>query len=284
MSDEEITRLWDPRAPLAGAESVEAIELRLETLRGPREAPPLELPPRTTKLTRPISSDHSQPSGLQPWAVALLIAAAIILVFVVTRDWTPYDATSNSVALAPDPAPHPVDEQASPGWRVERFEGDAMCNAPGVERAIVEGTPLVEGMPLDAGPASTLRLRNGDAIMELHPNSRIRQREDAIELAFGRMWIDLPRKADASLWTLRTAGATLRTEQARFVWFAHEPNSDSPHGPWLASEAIGLRVESGKVELATGSEQVIIEAGQDCHLAASDVAHEALGPVECARH
>lgn len=265
MTEEELMRLWDPRASAVGAEAVEDLELRVETLRGPRALPPLELPPRT-RDTSTVSSREAK----RLWAAALVIAAAVLLAFLGLRPWVEDGGGSPPVARAPQ-IPTPLGKDPPTGWRVEGFEGDAMCSGPGVEETVVRGVPLADDMPLDTGPDTTLRLRHGDAMIELHPNSRVRQRADAFELAHGRMWLDLPVRPDGAAWILRTDGATLRTAHARFVWWSHEVGTDE----------VGLRIESGSVELDTGRERVTAESGQDCRVSTFSAAEDS-GAVHCA--
>ncbi len=265
MTEEELMRLWDPRASVVGAEAVEELEVRMETLRGPRALPPLELPPRTQE-----TSTESSPESTRLWAVALVIAAAVLLAFLGSRPWAEDGRASPPVARAPQ-MPTPLAEDAPTGWRVDRFEGDAMCNGPGVEETVVRGVPLADDMPLDTGPDTTLRLRHGDAVIELHPNSRVQQRANAFELTHGRMWLDLPVRSDGAKWTFQTDGATLYTAHARFVWWSHEVGTDE----------VGLQVERGSVELDTGRERVTVESGRACRVS-TDRAAEDSRAVHCA--
>lgn len=254
MTEEELTRLWDPETSVSGAEAIEDLEHRLASLRGPADLPPLDLPPRGSTPSEPATA---APSVARPVAAALLLAAAALLAIVFGgRPPRPSDPAGGPVART---------QQASPSrWRVEQIEGTSMCKGPGIEAALDEGTPLRVGAAVDTGPATTALLRNGGGKIELHPNSRVLQHQDALELAHGRMWAELPPRHQGGAWALRTEGATLHTQEGRFVWWAHEGDATGTPSVAIPRDEIGVQVVSGHVSVAFRGERVVVEAGQRC--------------------
>jgi hypothetical protein len=139
-----------------------------------------------------------------------------------------------------------------------------MCNAPGVEQAVREGASLPEGTPLDTGAGSTARLRQGEAVVEMHPNSQVRQVAGVLELSYGRVWAELPEREGGGEWTLRTHEVTLHSKGARFVWWAFESKAGEVGVPFRPGDGVGVEVVSGELELSIGDETIKARAGQRC--------------------
>ena len=293
MTDAELQRLWDPRSPSPGGEAIDALESRLSSLRSPSSLPSLELPSRTS-ADAPAASVSDSHEESRSWLGPALALAAVVALFVFARAWLaegtapPSDTTSVAqarVVRAPAPVP-PTRPDALPlvpsAWRVESFDGQSMCQGEGVAEVVREGAELSEAMALDTGPGSTARLRRGDAIIDLHPESRVRQGPEALELSYGRAWVELPAirsdgesdgesdgRSDGDgdrTWELRTAGVSLQAREARFVWWAYEGTGPFPEAPSLAKDEVGIELVSGELDLHLGDQVVKLEAGQRCRI------------------
>ena len=285
MTERELQRLWDPDAPDEGAGAVVALERRMRSLRAPAGLPPLELPERSAGGA--VVVEMSSARRFESWALAasvLLVAAALLALFV-SEPSRPESPGALPLARAPQASPSPK-ERPAPGdagtWRVQSVAGEQMCNSPGVQEAVEAGSSLPEVVPLDTGPGTTARLVRGEAVVELHPNSRVVQFDAALELDYGRMWAELSPRPPGAAWELRTHGARLRTQGARFVWWAFETAANEVGVPYRVGDEVGLEVVSGRVVFVVGDEERVAQAGQRCWAKLGEQGGNPGTVIECA--
>jgi hypothetical protein len=225
-------------------------------------------------------------------AAALLLLAGAVLALFASEPWRGASVALEPLARAPKMLSPPggsttrgelesmkVNEDA---WRVEAFVGEEMCNQPEVEAAVEAGSSLPEGVPLDTGMGSTARLRRGEASAELHPGSQVQQAGGVLELNFGRLWAELPARADGAPWRLSTRDATLQTKQARFVWWAFDGALGEDGAPFRIGDEVGVEIVSGELTLTAGGARITAGAGQTCRASLLAEGGVKLAPFGCA--
>ncbi|EDM78619.1 hypothetical protein PPSIR1_29248 [Plesiocystis pacifica SIR-1] len=256
-------RLWDPEAASTGEldELAARLEGQLAPLRAP-EAPALELPAREPEAAAP------PPKSSAGWWVAVCVAAALALWFA----WRarPVPDPSPRVAQAP-----PTQTAPAPAiWRVEALDGENHCRPAdaGDEDApdLDAGSTLEDGASLQLGAEASARLSNGDAQLELHPSSLLRNDAGVLALLEGRAWVDLPAREDSAPWRFAVDGLTVETPSARFMVSAH------------AGVGIELDVITGELTIADGQGTTTAHAGQLCRARFGPAPVVELEPLECA--
>lgn len=256
-------RLWDPQAPSTGEldELAAHLEGQLAPLRAP-EAPALKLPAREPEVAALPSKSSAG------WWVALSVAAALVL-------WFAWRARP-----VPDPSPRvtqapPTQTALAPdAWRVEALDGENHCRPAdaGGEDApdLGAGSTLEDGASLQLGAEASARLSNGDAQLELHPSSLLRNDSGVLTLLEGRAWVDLPAREASTPWRFAVDGLTVETPSARFMVSA-QPGA-----------GIELDVVTGELTIADGQGTTTAHAGQLCRARFGPAPVVELDRLECA--